>query len=329
MSYTELKRVTVSSDIFNSILEKYSVHIEEVDNIENYMLGYKNDLIFYYDGIDTIIMKEMFLFYLLDDLEGVSNWKQIVVRRDDKQGTKVEKDVNGRWAYHYMKRLINKYYSDEDYELALSACEAEYNDDLIQYHFWSLFDNTRVVYKHTNCVKYDINGAHTDAICEIFPKAKRAILAMHNKRKEHPEYKKYINYFVGYLKKIGYDRTYNWIVQRTTKILKKAIDEVGGILLYANTDGFMVKYPNKKLNTSTNLGEFKLEFEGTTYFYTDKNYTVFQYEKDGELETTGSILCQLRDKLILKEGKVVHYDRYLDGKVFKPINISEEVLCLV
>ena len=50
------------------------------------------------------------------------------------------------------------------------------------------------------------------------------------------------------------------------------MDLVKGILIYANTDGFVISAKNSDIVASKDLGEFKIEYSGEVYVYKDKNY---------------------------------------------------------
>ena len=253
----------------------------------------------------------------------VTHWKQCILHKDADLEVKCEDDTDGARATNFMRNLICRYYSREEYSQCLATHTAEYNEKLAQYHF-TICEEKDVIIRYPNCYKWDINGAHTDALCEIFPKAAAAIRELHDQRKTAPINKKYINYYVGTMASTGHRGTYNWIVQRTTRKLLKGIQKVGGDLLYANTDGFMVMNPKVQLPHSTQLGEFKLEYVGNSWFYYDKNYSCFQIET-GEIK--GSILRQVRGDIDLPHGKVVHYDRKkIYDNIYIADNVTKEVL---
>jgi hypothetical protein len=216
--------------------------------------------------------------------------------------------------------------------------EAEKDINLIQQHYNYPAPNNTIV-KLTNTFKFDINGAHTDALCEIFPRAKDKLIGMYLKRKKNPVFKQYPNLYVGMLAQKSkemrqkgipakYEKTYNWIVQRTSRMLLNAMDAVGGLPVYVNTDGFIVQNPQNLLTHSKNLGEFKLEFSGDTYVYSDKNYIVYQ---TGD-EKKGTCFTSVREDIDLSIGQVVHYDTNLvrndEGKILyrEPINIKKELI---
>lgn len=311
----ELKRYDISTDIFNSILNDYPDRIELTDNIKQYFNGYKNKCTIYYDGKEYLICREF-----LVDIKG-STWKQVICRKcDNFKSDTIQQSITGLRAWNYYMELLEKYYSKDEISQCLKEHEAEYDENLIQQHY-VLINNRYEVTEFENCYKYDINGAHNDALREIFPKAADAINNMYLKRKENPLYKNYNNYFVGMLKKRGYPKTYNWIVQRTTKMLVEAEKYVGGWLIYSNTDGFMVSNPERLLDHQENvLGKFKLEYQGTAYTYQDKNYTIVQTN-----ELKGNALCEVRDNIDLSKGIIVSYDRVkvMEG-YYKAENIKRE-----
>ena len=106
--------------------------------------------------------------------------------------------------------------------------------------------------------------------------------------------------------------------------MNKALDEIGGMRLYVNTDGFIVKDPVKLIKHSTELGQFKLEHSGDVYIYVDKNYCIIQAGQ----ELKGNCMCMVRDKFDLPNGKVVHYNKV--KKVIKDATLnSDEVAILV
>lgn len=300
-----LRRYDVSEQVFDDILQTMSSRIQITDDIQQYYTGYTPKHVIMYDNKEYLIIREHLLAYFADfsdeDYQNVEDWRQVIVRKC-KQSREYEKSVDGSRAYKVTKNIICEFYSDEEYDERLRMFEAERDEKNKQFHFQ--YPSAEVVLQHNNCVKYDINGAHHAALIEIFPKAKEALEEMFARRKSEPILKAYINYYVGMLTRKGYRKTYNWIIQRVSKQLKNAISEVGGDLVYANTDGFMMRDPEKRLKHSTKLGEFKLEFEGTAYTYQDKNYWCYQ---TGD-EITGSVRTSVRDQINLANGEVVHYD---------------------
>jgi hypothetical protein len=246
--------------------------------------------------------------------------------------------TTGSKAKAYITKVLKTVYTDAEIDERLRMFEAEKDMNLIQQHYnYPAPDNT--IIKLTNTFKFDINGAHTDALCEIFPKAKDKLIGMYLKRKKNPVFKQYPNLYVGMLaqkskemRKAGipgkYEKTYNWIVQRTSRMLLAAMDTVKGCPIYVNTDGFIVQNPESLLTPSKNLGEFKLEFSGDTYVYSDKNYIIYQ---TGD-EKKGSCFTAVRNDIDLSKGQVVHYDtktvRNAKGEILyrEPTNIIKETI---
>lgn len=322
----QLRRFLANKVEFDKILEHYPNNIEYVESSDIY--GYFCGT--YYKGLSTkkiytdnqqyIILPEILLNGVFDNIKGCTEYKQVLVRLDISV-TSITKDYTGSWCYSQLLKILKKVYKMSEIEEILHSYDnVKYNDGLKQYHYnFNQYDiNPDIIYEITNCSKYDINGAHEDALIEMFPKAKDLLLKqeeLKQKAKKNGDketvrrIKSIFNYCVGFLKRKGYVGAYNYIVQKTTRKLLDAIDYVGGELLYANTDGFLVQNGEYKLNTSQKLGEFKLEHEGSIYLYIDKNYFMFEYESNGKLEQVGSNLQEVRPYIKLSEGKVVHYDR--------------------
>lgn len=314
----ELKKYDVSEKIFEDILVSFPKSIIKTDNIKDYFCGYKDKWKMMYDGKEYIICQE----YILSPYTkvGLSDWKQVIIRKS-KQTSNFEQSVTGLRAWNYMYALLKKYYSVEEIEECFNTHQSEYNENQIQVHI--LPEDSEKILRFDNCYKYDINSAHGDALREIFPKASKAIEDMFLKRKEKPIYKAYMNYFVGFMCKKNHRKTYNWVVQRTTRKLNIAMTQVDGEIIYANTDGFIVKNPRNLLNASKELGEFKLEYQGTVYSYTDKNYYCIQTD-----DIVGNVSCGVRDDIDLSQGKVVHYRRILDTNlgIYKVVDVTKEII---
>ena len=319
-----LPAYSASEELFDEILTAgYEVSvITNKDEFNVYKYGYPQKTVIMYDGFKTMILLECVLNEHYPLNVRLTHWKQCILHKDITQDIRCGEDINGGTAYNFMKALICRYYSDEEYKECLRKHQAEYDDELSQYHF-SIYEKMGVIVKYDDCYKWDINGAHNDALCEIFPKAAPAIRYMYQQRKQNPVNKKYVNYYCGMLAQKGYRGTYNWIIQRTTRLLLSGINEAGGTLLYANTDGFLVQHPDRILTHSTKLGEFKLEYQGPTWFYYDRNYQCFQ-TNTGEVK--GTLLQVVRDKLDLPNKQVVHYDRKKQGDTYVAENIRTEVL---
>lgn len=322
-----LRVYDVNETIFENILEIFKSYIEPTDKIGLYWSGYDQKNIIYYNNKDLLIMRETLLAKIAnfseEDKEEAERWRQVIVRKVPNDIT-YKIDIDGNRAWNYMMKLLKNYYTEEEIDAQLNSFTANYDENKIQFHF--TLPSFGRIKKFDNCVKYDINGAHHDALIEIFPRAKEALTELFIKRKEKPVYKAYVNYFVGNLVNHGYRFTYNWIVQRTTDTLLKAINYVGGKLIYANTDGFLSYLPENKIEHSTELGKFKLEYEGTAYVYQDKNYWCYQTD-----EICGNIRYAVRDKIDLSKNLVVHYNTLRttdEAGIYteKVINVEQEII---
>lgn len=318
-----LKQYQVNVEVFYRILDDFAGCVDLVKTLDPYYKGYDNPKRIKYNGDDRLICLEYMLDYCTDNtLTDVCDWKQVVVRMvPNVDAQAISHDITGIYAWTAFNRALRNVYTPDMIEACLKSHTAEYSFELQQYHY-RYPDEPGKIMSWNNAYVYDVNGAHADALREIFPRAADIILDMHHRRKDNPTLKAVLNYYVGMLARKGYRETYNWIVQRTTRKLFKAMDYCGGILIYANTDGFVVADPERLLSPTSELGEFKCEHIGVVYGYTDKNYSVIQY---GE-SMKGNLRIKVRDKVDLRKGKVVHYNIVHDGNIQRLENIVEEIL---
>ena len=310
-----LNRIEINEIEFNRILEELKSWVVVKRDYEKYYFGYSAKGFIYYNGKDEFICQEYRLKTYIK-YKSDTEWKQIrVCLNNNKKTSKiVSTEVSSASATRYVDNILKKYYSKKEIDERLHMFESDYNQELKQWHYFYDKPTDGKIVKITNTYKFDINGAHLDALCVIFPKAKEDFVNMYNKRKENIKYKNIPNIYVGCLakktkdmrrkKELGkYEKTYNWIVQRTTMILEQAVGELDGELIYANTDGIIVKSPKNLLSTSKELGDFKLEYSGNTYFYRDTNYMLYQIGN----ELKGSCPLKVREQINLKKGEVVHF----------------------
>lgn len=305
----ELKVYNLSEEFFDRVLETYSEFVVKVEDFSKYTNGgstFKSSIIF--DGIKKIVIRESLLFNLTDEREERNDWIQCICYKKHKQKKDVQDGISGGFAYRVMKAKIKKAgkYTEEQFDEKMKQFQAEYDEEKNQYHFqWDVDLEEETIYKYTNCRKYDINGAYAKALITIFPEAEKEIIKLYNERKEKPENKDLINYFVGMFCVKGYRETYNWIVQHVRKQMEEEIADCEGFLLYANTDGFAIASAEKEIKTSKVLGEFKLEYEGDMYILLGTNYWIIQAGDD----ITGSCLYQARGLVDLRKGQAVRYKR--------------------
>lgn len=331
MGKVVLKTYELSDEVFDKLLFDFQADVTIVPSIDPYMRGYKPKRVIYYDGREYLICKEYILDYYCDNIDDCTSWKQCRVRRVKNKSAVVEQVTNGPYAYNYMMKLLTKRYDKEVIENILKMHVRDYNKDLAQYHYAYRLKPKELA-EIKDCYKYDINGAYLDALCEMFPNSSKDLKSLYERRRENPKFKMYPNYFIGMLKHLGYDRTYNWIVQRTTNILFSAMRKTQGKMIYANTDGYVISCPKVTLNESKQLGEFKLEYCGTVYVYRDKNYWLMQCED----EMKGNCLTEVRNMIDLRQGKVVSYtrNRILIGQddtqkncyIYKASDIKKEII---
>lgn len=295
----------VPAKVFDYILERMSPFVEKVDTVNTFKYGYAKKHIIYYDGNEYMTINRSALNYYCPEIPLEPHYMQCIVRRVENI-KQAQSNISGYHAYLYMNKALLKFYSQDEIHDILNSYKDDRDDRLKQAHFLKEVSSDYVsCYKNT--FKYDINGAHTYALTQMFPKAKDKIIQMYLGRKKNPKLKKILNYYVGCLVPKGFVGAYNHIVHETTKKLVDFFEKVGGTPLYINTDGFVVRNPNKILKGSTELGQVKLEYSGDTYIYAGRNYWVMQ---QGD-ELTGSVLTEVRDRLDLSKGLVVKYKNKL------------------
>lgn len=223
------------------------------------------------------------------------------------------KSVTGTIAYNYIMTRVHNLYGATEIDLIFNECSAQRDSNLIQQHF--LYCTPNELLRFDNCYYYDINCAHGSAWIELFPLMKQTILDMYAKRKDNNGYfKKIFNYSVGMLCRKNHRETYNWIVQRTTRMMIDLYTKVGGDMVYINTDGIILQKPNKPIPNSDKMGEFKLR-RGTVYTYRHEpkddiasSYEIYQiYYEDGTTEIKGNLPKQLREGVDLRQGRIVTY----------------------
>lgn len=324
-----LKSYRVSEDVFDRVSGFMGSRRRIALNFEEQTKGPWDSLYYYFNkDMTRAIYKEHILSLLYPEFSKfreIKYWRYVVLIKDTSlEERTILEDIQGIQAWRYMEKVLLKHYSSEEIKDILNSYTNKKDNALIQFHYTD-YGKIGELKEHTNCYKYDINSAHAYVLTKVFPKAKSDIEKIYQKRKKKPIYKMYLNYFVGYLKHLGYEGVYNYIVQETTKKLKEAISKCFGFLLYANTDGFIVRNPERELETSKELGDFKKEYCGTVWTYRDKNYEVFQLS-DGTMK--GNIPCVLRKHLDLQKRKVVHFDKVYktNRKCFEYTNIEEEIL---
>lgn len=323
------KHYDVNDIIFDKILTDLDViRIDKFEDKSYYEFRY-NPIYFKTRNNDKLMVQGKILNYYANKQIVKDSWKQVVLVKNEETDMTVEDSVDGQYAWFYIRKILLKEYTDKEIDTILKTHIGSELEDDKQYHYdWPKVSQN--VQKLALCVKYDVNGAHADALCELFPRCRAKFVKMYKKRHTNIKYKKFFNYFVGMIKNKGYAGAYWWVVNRTTRILKNAIDEVGGILVYANTDGFCVMNPEHKLETSEKLGDFKLEHEGDVYVYTNRKkspYILYQFGK----ELKGSCMTCVRNDIDLSKGQIVYYNRVKHGTditYYTAENIVKEKVCV-
>lgn len=217
--------------------------------------------------------------------------------------------ITGIYAYNYLMKVILKQYTIEAVNKIFDEHSRAKDPQFIQWHTRRVPDEPYKKFHFENVYYFDINGAHTDALMELFPKCAKDFNKMYEKRHENGgRFKKIFNFFVGYLCRVGRRETYNWIVQRTTKKLLKfknelCDDRLDENVIYANTDGIFIMNPKITPESSKMMGEFKLEYHGPVDTYRGRNYTIIQY---GD-KIKGNCPLSMRKDIDLRKNKAVDY----------------------
>lgn len=297
--------------------------IQSRDEFNRKTVGRVGALEAFWNGHDALIVRELTIQKALEECgyEGIwecrnAYYAGVFHLNPNLPKETLRGDISGGAAKRAFVKLISKRYSPAEIEAQLESKTAEYDESKKQMHILpsqTAYCLNRIA-KLPNCVEWDINGAHCDALREIFPESAPEIEKLYEERKKKPNNKKIPNFYVGMLARDGHRKTYNWIVQRTTSILERKIEEqkkLGAKVIYANTDGAILQYPKgfdiSSLKGSKKLGGFKIEHAGDCYAYQKFEFgcCYWAIEMDGEIK--GSLPLQLRDRMSLKDGKTVSY----------------------
>lgn len=333
MSIKNLKPIQVSQDLFENILKSFNDYVIETNDLNTYKNGYKNKKIIYRKDNELICLASWINYVAKSEVIAYKeDWRQIIVRCGgclDKLNSYSTNDMTGPEALNIIKNIAKKCgYSKDDFENILNSHVAEYDEKLAQQHY---VNATNEIQKFTNCYYYDINNAHGSALAEMLPKCKDKLEDMYKHRKDNDgRNKKIFNYAIGQLCNVDHRKTYNWIVQRTTKLLEAFDSKVRGDAVYINTDGIIYTNVKHVQPNSNKLGEFKCE-RGTVYTYCGANYQILLFinSDTGEKTYKGSLPLMLRDQLDLEHGIVVEYERvkvsnHYEYKNVKKVSINNE-----
>lgn len=319
-----LKRLKIDSKTFNTILKKFYLFVDYEDSIGKYFIkGYKNKTRIKAEKDSyTFICQASVVNYITgrEIVPYKDDWKQIVCVK--KNGLKSSEDIQElHWNDSFNKRitkLLHRHYTDEEIDARLKQFQEKNHIKPIIEHLPMQYHDNKI-HKFTDCVYYDINGAHRDALCEIFPKCKKEFQTCN---------KEDANSYCGDLCNRGYLTTYNWIVKRTKNMLLNILLEAGGDKIYVNTDGAFI-VGGKKLKTSNKLGEFKngmLTDELYAYRCTEPgktHYIIYQFiNTDGKKELKGTAPNDIRDEMDLSKGVVVLYNAIKDGICMEYTDVS-------
>lgn len=305
-----LRRIKLDSETYYNIIDYFNNWVVYV-NLEKFLAqGYgRKNLVLVDKETSSLICQGSLINYVAKKEVTCEPWQQFVCELDDSVD---EPGAVAPWATQANKiihTILNTYYTDRQIENRLNKYSTTEETVPLHQLIPEKYHDDKI-HKFTNCVYYDINGAHTDALCEIFPKAKKELMTLH-----HTGQKAYINIYVGDLCNRGHRNTYNWIVRRTKNWLQRIINLSCGFMseiLYANTDGVIIHNPAFLLATCDDVGGFKSETsDGVIYAYycrRDNNttpYTIYQYNNPKKgMQIKGNARLAVRKGMDLSKGIV-------------------------
>lgn len=336
---SSLKHFTISLELYEKLCNEYTFDTSltsvwdftfDLESYQAYKVEYNRNiyLCLTYSYIGNVIEDKY------KDLEPW--WKRIVCMVKPNQVEPIIQIYSPSYCVSLVKKQLHfKGLTDEMIDKRLNEYTLE--DGLTQIHISYGIEPYKVV-RFDDCIYYDINKAHMDALIEIFPELKDWFLEIAKKSKKDIRYKSIANLYVGCLgKKTGkYRKTYNWIVNRTTSKVNKMLEQLmdcNSKIIYANTDGFVVQHPVCTLETSELIGDIKQETPETTFY--------MYYHQGIKDETTSHKVLQYGDKKLcinnimisdlkyidLRCGKVISYKEISDdNKLKKHINIKQHIV---
>ena len=310
-----LNRIKIDTITYEKIIKTFPDFVLYTSASKYIASGYSQKSVIVVDTEEhSLICKGSVINYITGNKRLVS-WKQMFCVTDNSlEEGEIEPLPYSFQANSKIDSIINKKYTDDEIDEIYNKHSLEYGKTIKHQLLPDRFLDDRV-HKFTDCVYYDINGAHTDALCELFPRCKKEFMKLHKNGG-----KIYINIFVGDLCNRGRRGVYNWVVDRTRKYLDEIIKVSGGEVIYANTDGVIIHHPINYLETSSEVGAFKSEIiDDVIYAYycpNDKettSYTIYEYNnpKNGVV-LKGNSLTALRKGMSLSQGIINKAKVYKD-----------------
>lgn len=339
-----LRKIVIESDQFKTIVKairKFKC-FHKVDKLGELIYGpgrgHKRD-IYYEPSTNTLIisicgLKTLLKTYCNYDLD-IQDWPEWSHARAVKGSIatveKTEVECSGLQGYYTFRKILRKFYTDEETLDIMAHFQYEGNADKNTVKFmYKATPSDNKVHCYRNTYYYDINSAYAYYVSLAFPKAAKTINALFKKRKKNPNIKKWFLYFVGELKNRGEipAKFRMWVVQQVSTRMHDLMSQMGGKLLYANTDGFVVQNPTipADFKASRELGDFKEELRADDFYVlanaSNSTYVVSQYldRVSGKLETKGlSFPIKFKDQVDLSKGLTVVYNRHYN----KELNLFE------
>lgn len=338
MANKQLKRVSLNEENFLKVINSYSIK-RKVDSLFDYRYGYPNKpMIVYTDEALICKWNQLVHIGIVDELR--EDWYQVYCVRSDTQQIGVAPANNPSASCKRIKDILLKYYSEEEILETYYSHEKESSHII---HVPPITEQGKVL-KFDNCYYYDAAGAYFSILIEMFPKARVGFQYLFDHRHDNNnEFKNDANYFVGCLtqnpkkrqeqinkgltpRKI-YPKTRHYIVDKVSQMLTELEERLSEKqIIYANTDGIIVKDPKNIIPGENKIGKFKLEYHGTIYTYRGDNYNLIQFGDEVDIiedDLKGSLPLCLRDKVNLKEGRVIEFEKKKVNGVYQYINVKE------
>lgn len=312
-----LNRVQVDMKTFTELLDAFPSFVDKEDISMYLAAGYKNKNRIKYDPrTNTLICQAYRLNYVAGRTVTADDWMQIIcVPNNNLDSSEEIKPI--MWATKankIIRNILTKYYTEAQIEECLNNHSIDDREKPMHELLPSAYCDGKIHEFH-DCVYYDINGAHRDALREIFPLAAKEFETV---------LKDAANFYVGDLCNHGHRGTFDWIVQRTRNMILNIIDEANGLILYVNTDGAIIWHPEKELNTSNALGMFKSEMSDNIVYAVNCRgdgitpYTVYQYSnRRGKKTIKGNCRNDFRKNMDLSKGLIVNYKSYKEDGLWK------------
>lgn len=206
------------------------------------------------------------------------------------QGAKdVEKHICGRQAYFELRKIFEHNGIDLEKYMLKTKEEGLRVKKTIQPPMIDIAVGAYPDVVYENAWHYDINSSYASGIKDIIPEAEPIIEKIYYERHQKPLNKDILNMSIGFFQSSFVEYRLSHISKHSIelnndKLSNKAIELIrkGCKILSYNTDGFWfipTKEIEDKLESSTKLGEFKIDHKRCTYRMKSKG--VYEFIENG------------------------------------------------